>query len=289
MSEEPANSAGDAVIEAGTAKPVSGAVREKRTDRARRAGYRSRFGLVYVALAIVAGAAVGALIVLVSRPDAPPPEKWSAWAPTGSDDARALQIADRVSNRYRLPTGNQLAIALVGPPKVSAGAEIGDISVRAIAVRPDTSRGLAEEDDIEVIDAKNNLMYVLCGLGEGCSIAEGEPSAERHELLRREALELSLYSLKHVDDVDSVTVFLPPSPDGSSATSVFLERGDVKTELGKPLSQTLGAKVPAIGELPNAERRVIDRVTLPRLFDYEYTQAQDGSAILILTPVPLDA
>jgi hypothetical protein len=281
-----ANSANSTVIEAGTAKPVSGTQEGKRDDRARRSGYRSRFALVYVALAVIAGGAVGALVVLLDQPDEAPAAKWSAWEPDGSRSAQALQIADRIPKRYRLQSGTQLAIALVGPPQVSAGADVGNIDVRAIAVRPDTSRGLAEEDDIEVIDADSSLMFVLCGLGEGCSIAEGKPSAERHELLRREALELSLYSLKHVPDVDSVTVFLPPSPDGSSATSVFIRKRDVQRELDKPLSQTLGKKVPAIGAMPKAERAAVNRITLPHLYGYEYTQAQDGSAILILTPIP---
>lgn len=284
-----ASSSNPTVIEAGTAKPVSGAQAEKRDERARRSGYRSRFALVYVALAVVAGGAVGALVVLLSRPDAAPAARWSSWQPEGSPSAQALQIADRISKRYRLQSGTQLAIALVGPPQVSAGAEIGSIDVRAIAVRPDTSRGLAEEDDIEVIDGGNSLMFVLCGLGQGCSIAGGKPSAERHELLRREALELSLYSLKHVPDVDSVTVFLPPAPDGTSATSVFVRKRDVRSELDKPLSQTLGQKVPAIGAMPKSELAVVNRITLPRLYSYEYTQAQDGSAILILTPLPIGA
>jgi hypothetical protein len=284
--EDPANST---VIDAGPAKRVSGGTAETRTDRARRSGYRSRFALIYVALAVVAGIGIGALIVLISRPDAPEAAKWSAWEPEGSSDARALQIADRISGRYRLPTGDQLAIALVGPPAVSAGSDIGDIPVRAIAVRPDTSQGLAEEDDIEVIDAKNNLMYVLCGLGEGCSIASGQPSSERHELLRREALELSLYSFKHVPDVSSVTVFLPPSPDGASATSVFFRRGDVQPMLDKPLARTLGAKVPPLGKFPLAEATSVNNSTLTRLYDYEYTQAQDGSAILVLSPTALGA
>lgn len=293
MSEDPKNTddpANSTVIDAGPAKRVSGGPSESRTDRARRSGYRSRFALVYVALAVVAGAGIGALVVLASQPEAPEAAKWSAWEPAaGSPNARALQIADRVSSRYRLPTGDQLAIALVGPPQVSASAEIGDIPVRAIAVRPDTSQGLAEEDDIDVIDAKNNLMFVLCGLGEGCSIAAGKASSERHELLRREALELSLYSFKHVPGVSSVTVFLPPSPDGESATSVFFRRGDVKGMLDKPLSRTLGNKVPPMGQFPLSEATAVNNSTLSRLYDYEYTQAQDGSAILILSPTALGA
>ena len=53
---------------------------------------------------------------------------------------------------------------------------------------------------------------------ESCSIAEGKASEARHALLRREALELSLYTFKSDSDVNSVTVFLPPRPDGQSAT-----------------------------------------------------------------------
>jgi hypothetical protein len=133
------------------------------------------------------------------------------------------------------------------------------------------------------------MMFVLCGLGESCSIAEGKASEARHALLRREALELSLYTFKNVSDVDSVTVFLPPRPDGQSATSVFVRRGDVREELGRPLNRTLGSQVPGIGEMPKTELQHVNRITLPRLFTYEYTQAQDGSAILILSPVSLGA
>jgi hypothetical protein len=286
MTDEAANSV---VIEAEKAKPAGGLTREADGKRPRRTAFRKRFALVYVALAVVTGAAVGALIVLLGRPDAAPAAKWASWEPTGSNEAKSLQIADRVPKGYRLPNGNQLAVALVGPPQVAAGGEIGDVPVRAIAVRPDTSRGQAEEDDIDIINAEHNMMFVLCGLGESCSIAEGKASEARHALLRREALELSLYTFKNVADVDSVTVFLPPRPDGQSATSVFVRRGDVREELGRPLNRTLGSQVPGIGEMPKTELQHVNRITLPRLFTYEYTQAQDGSAILILSPVSLGA
>ena len=286
MSDEAVKST---VIEAERAQPVGATTRAGGGERPRRSAYRKRFALVYVALAVVAGAAAGSLIVLLGKPDAAPAAKWSAWEPTGSREARALQIADRIPKEYRLDNGGQLAVALVGPPAVSAGGEIGEVPVRAIAVRPDTSRGQAEEDDIAIVDAEDNVMFVLCGLGEACSIAEGKPSEARHALLRREALELSLYTFKYVPDVGSVTVFLPPRPDGRSATSVFVRRGDVADELSRPLNRTLGTTVPAIGEMPRTELQTVNRITLPRLFNYEYQQAQDGSAILILTPVALGA
>jgi hypothetical protein len=286
MSENPANSV---VIEAEPAQPIAGVSHTVQGDPPRRTRYRKRFALVYVGLAVVAGAAVGALIVLMGKPEAAPAAKWASWEPTGSSEAKALQIADRIPKGYRLPSGNQLAVALVGPPQVQAGGDVGDVPVRAIAVRPDTSRGQAEEDDIDIINAEHNMMFVLCGLGESCSIAEGKASEARHALLRREALELSLYTFKSDSDVSSVTVFLPPRPDGQSATSVFVRRGDVREELSRPLNRTLGSHVPQVGEMPKTELQNVNRITLPRLFTYEYTQAQDGSAILILSPVSLGA
>ena len=84
--------------------------------------------------------------------------------------------------------------------------------MRAIAVRPDTSTGKAEEDDIDIVDASKSMQYVLCGLGESCSIAHGEASEARHMLLRRQALELALYTFKYVDGIESVAIFLPRHP-----------------------------------------------------------------------------
>ena len=108
--------------------------------------------------------------------------------------------------------------------------------------------------------------------------------------MRREALELALYTFKYVHDIDSVSVFLPPRPDGaSSATSVFLKRSDVKQELDKPLATSIGPKTPTIGGMPKKELALVNKITEPRLYSYEYQQAQDGSAVLIYNPVVLGA
>jgi hypothetical protein len=278
------------VIEAPLATPVDTTQDSPREERARLSGYRRRFALVYLALALIAGVGIGALIVLFSRPDATPDPVWSAWEPNGSETARVRQIADHVAKGYRTPAGEQLVVALGGPPTVTAGGDTSTspIPIRAIAVRPDTSTGQAEEDDIEIHDASNSMQFVLCGLGEGCAIDEGAPSQARHSLLRREALELALYTFKYVDGVDSVTVFLPPPPGGESpATAVFLRRGDVRSELSKPLRRTISPGAPPLGKIPAAELQTLNRITLPRLYQFEYTQAQDLSAVLVLDPVVL--
>ncbi len=284
MSEEARDAA---VIEAEHARPLAGSPGSSRRDRARHAAYRGRFGLLYLVLAVVTGAAVGAFVVLLTRPDAAPAAKWSTWVPTGSDSAKAKQIAARISKGYHLDNGQQLAAALVGPPQVAAGGTGGgDIPVRAIAIRPDTSTGKQEESDISIIDTQGSLMIILCGLGQNCSIKGGKPSEARHALLQRQALELALYTFKYVHDVKAITVFLPPRPNGqATGTSVFLRKSDVSKELSRPLSRTIGPVPPKIGKMPHAELSVLNRVTRPRLYTYEYQQAQDGSAVLVLDPI----
>jgi hypothetical protein len=273
-------------IDAEPAQPIGPQQRSSRGDRARSASYRSRVRIVYLALALVAGIGVGALLVQMSRPDPAPPAKWSSWVPTGSDTAQARQIATRVAKRYRLSNGTQIAAAIVSPAKVTG--QDGDIPVSTIAVRPDTSTGQKEEGAIDIMSAEGNVQFVLCGLGTGCSIASGTPSDDRHALLRREALELALYTFKYVNGVDSVSVFLPPRPDAqTAATSVFLKRGDLKNELRRPLRASIGPKTPAIGKMPAKELALVDRITLPRLYTFEFQQAQDGSAVLVYDPVVL--
>ena len=270
------------VVDAEPARPLV----ERKTP-VHKGAYRRRFMILFGVLALVAGAGVGALIVLVAQPEAGPDPVWSAWEPSGSETARVRQIADHVSTRYRFPEGDQMVVAIAGPPTVTAGGDPANpIPVRAIAVRPDTSRGKAEEDDIEIVDASKSMQYQLCGLGEGCSIAQGEPSTARHMLLRREALELALYTFKYVDGIESVTIFLPPppGPDGQSS-AVFLKRGDVKGQLSKPLSKTLAPGAPSIGQIPPKELQTLNGVTGSRLYNFQYTQAQDLSAVLVLDPI----
>jgi hypothetical protein len=267
-------------------EPVSTVQRPpvRSADESRRSTlYRLRFAIAYGALAAVVGAAVGSFIVLVNRNDPVAESAWSTWRPTREGQGAAEEIADHVSRRYRLPSGNQLVGVLVGP------AEVQDVTVRAIAVRASAS---GSNDDIKILDAEGTMMYILCGLGDRCSIREGRPSTARHQLLRREALELALYTFKYVDGAKSVVAFLPPRPDAdpeeAGTSALFFEKRDLKEELEQPLRTTLSrASPPKLGELDADEVLTIERLTERRVFSYEFQQAQEGSAILILTPLLL--
>src|SRR5947209_5781330 len=57
----------------------------------------------------------------------------------------------------------------------------------------------------------NTIAYNLCGVGStNCSIGVGTPSPDRLLLLRREALELALYTFKYISGTQNVVAILPP-------------------------------------------------------------------------------
>lgn len=266
------------------------ATTQARGERARTTGFRSRFTAIYVGLAVIGGVGLGALVVVLARPSATPEPAWSSFQPNGSTLAVARQIANRVTRSYR-SRGEQLVAAFAGPPTVGAqGAEgASEVPVRVIAVRPDASAGQAEETEVAVEDAAKSYQFVLCGLGRGCSIPDGVASPEREALLRREALELALYAFKYVETLDSVTIFLPPRATGNdtfaAANVLFLRRSDLRAELARPLRSTLDPVAPAEGAIEMVELDTVNRITLSRLYAYEYQQAPDLSAVLTLSPL----
>ena len=107
-------------------------------------------------------------------------------------------------------------------------------------------------------------------------------SSEQQTLLRRQALELSLYTLKYVDSIDSVVVFMPP--EAKSQRTVFLRRSDVTDELDRPLSALLPTAKPKVGGLSSLEEGQILRLTRTRTYSAEVQASPDGSPVLILTP-----
>jgi hypothetical protein len=258
---------------------------EPRRPREHSRFYRWRFSLAYLALAAVAGVGVGVAIMIYQRPADVEEAAWSTWRPTGRETSYADQVADFVARRYRSESGNQLVGVLAGPPVVE------NLPVQAVAIENRSAVPNARPE-IEIFQTGDSVMYTLCGLGEQCSIREGEASEERMQLLRRQALELSLYTFKYVEDANSTIVLLPPNlgdpedPQDDTAAALFLRKQDFGRELGQPLRQTLAEETPpAIAEFDPREALIVDRLTEQNLFLYGYQQVPTGGAIIVLSPL----
>jgi hypothetical protein len=258
--------------------------REERRANARRSSYRFRFGMIYIALAAVVGAGIGAAVILAMRPAPPPAAKWSSWEPEGSALARVRQIADRIPRAYKQPNGKPLTVTEAN--QLAVQTQQGPVPISSIFVYPDTSRGQAEEDDIKRFEGASAVSYGLCGVGaaEQCTLPADTPTSNRLTLLRRQALELSLYTFKYVDGVDSVVVYLPATPKGESRGSVFLRRNEVADELQRPITELLPSNTPTGGELSELELGNILRLTVPHTYEFEFQPAPDGRPWLVLTP-----
>ena len=80
---------------------------------------------------------------------------------------------------------------------------------------------------------------------------------------------------------------LAAAVDDWQANVVFLERGDLRSALRRPLNETLTAEItPSVGEITAEEGANIDRLTRSRVFQASPLQAQDGSFIMVLAPAP---
>ena len=102
-------------------------------------------------------------------PRLPKQRRGRAGQPSGSKLARVRQIADRIPKAYKQPNGEQLTVSQAS--QLAVPTESGDMPVTSIFVRPDTSRGLAEESDIDAFNGAGAVAYGLCGLGGGAQCA----------------------------------------------------------------------------------------------------------------------
>jgi hypothetical protein len=245
------------------------------------APHAGRFLIAYAALGLVLSITVIALAVGLTRGDGTK-LVWSSWKPTGSGTTEVDQIVQHVGTRYRLPSGRQIVAVVPRSPE----AENPPISTVAI----DKQALFSKEQQYSTYPLDNGMMYVLCGGGTRCAINEGQPSIARARLLRREALELALYTFHYVHGVDSVVAFLPPASTAkpsqtAPSTALFFRKSQYSPFTKVPLAQTLPGQPPA-GELPpQGQGQLVDRLTLPSLFSYQLQRSSDGSSgILIFSP-----
>jgi hypothetical protein len=239
-----------------------------------RAVYPGRFMLGYLLIVLFFGALLIGFTVAWSRhtDDADDTATtWSFFKPTAdSEPLRVRQIARFVGDRYQTNDGQQLARVLGGPPAVQ------DAPVTQFLIR--------DAGKQESIGAGKAIMYILCGAGSECALPLEASSTAHDRLLRREALELALYTMRY-NDVDPIAVLLPPDPQGNPGDAVLFRRDDLESLLDKPLSQSLPTgKAPNALGMDDLEAATVDYLTLTKSYDYEFRPASDGTARMVLNP-----
>jgi hypothetical protein len=246
--------------------------------------YSGRFWFVYGVLAIAfCGAITAAVLQYVDTSSTGVSSgHWSTWKPAhGTTGAMASEIASHVAQEYRLnKAGAQLLAVVSGPPQLQNGTH--KIGISHIAVRKKEN----SDTNIEVDPTGGTWTDQLCGLGTSCSIASGAATDMRGRLVRREALEVALYTFKFEPAIKSVVAFMPPPPGQTASTLLYLQKANLTQQLAQPLSVTLPLAKPPLPTVADAtEAATIDKLTLPSTYSYTVQGLQDNSALLILNPI----
>jgi hypothetical protein len=280
------------LVDASLAKPADTSESVPREERARLSGYRRRFGIVYVVLALVTGVAVGALIVEALRDPAPTettPKGATQFRPSEPGELGAMQIADAVQRNYRLPNGDEL-VNVVASRNTLQDGNLGYLHVRYQIIRP--ADGTKDKDTV-LVQPDDAIQYSLCGAGRSCAIP-GTASADRGILVRRMGLELALRTMKFDPSVDNVTVFLGPirPPAGVDAVLMMFRRDVLENAnpglFSQPLSRILpraGSRIEP-GQMPSDVARRVDQLTRSNLYYGVYQLLGGRDALLQLQPFP---
>jgi hypothetical protein len=246
--------------------------------------YRGRFMIVAGVLGAVSLAAIGIALAIGiggGKADSGP---WSSWKPTTDGVQGAQEIADHISSTYKLTGGRRLVAIKAGELKipqlvpVNGQPAVVDAPFNLVQV---VRKGTKE--DVRYLDG-DGILYSMCGLGAQCSIKSGTPSPQRLLVLRREALELGMYTLKYMPRVKSVVVLTPPSKDGQPTGVMVFRRDNLGPLLDRPLTRTLPTRPPSRPEaLKTKDVGQLRALTQSHVFDYEVQAAPDGSALMVLT------
>jgi hypothetical protein len=239
-------------------------------EKPRRRGH-SR-GLLAANLVVLAGA-VGVLVLfayLVSRGTS---NSWSSYKPKGGDVfTKAQNMADHVAPAYKY---NGAPIAVVqAQPLVYQDAVVDGI---AFTRQPFRKIGSPLK---QFEPSGSTVAYVFCGSAARC----GLPSTGAQDtvpLLRRETLELALYTFKYTPSVDSIVGLLPPA--GSTNYAIYLRRRNFQKELSKPLDATLPQhKVLSYQQLSPVEKATVDRLTMKNTYESQFSKGANGRTVLVL-------
>ena len=138
------------------------------------------------------------------------------------------------------------------------------------------------QEQYDIINGANTVAYEMCGLGEHCSISTGQPSTDRDRLLRREALEIALYTFKYVGDTDAVVVFMPPPVGATTSWALLFKKQNYGAELGQPITKTLPDPPPnPTGLAGSGERDLVEQLTGNARYSYKVEDV-NGAPVLVL-------
>jgi hypothetical protein len=275
-------------------------IRERERERAREQAPRvagsGRFRWALIGLLALGVCALGAALALSSTGgrNSSSGGDWSSFSPSDGGLSGAQEIADYVAPYYRATPSDQLAVVTA----VNLNNPSNPLQVAVPA--SGNSGGLVP------LSSSSTIVYNLCGVGStDCSIGVGQPSAARLLLLRREALELALYSFKYLNNINSVVTILPPGKTTQGCTGICpkpqtrtttkpldgalaFDRSELGPWLSRPLRSTLPETLPpTVSQMQSApEAELISIITAHGLFAEKTEQGQDGSTVILLSPLP---
>jgi hypothetical protein len=266
-----------------------------------------------VATALLTGIAIGALalalVILAGGRGGSSDAQWSSWSPSDNGRLGETEIADHVAPYYRITASQQLDVVTLmnianASAAASAGGGTGTTSGLQVAVNQTGTPG-----SLSLLNG-STVAYEICGVGGSKCQLPGSPSTNRVLLLRREALELALYTFRYISGIDNVIVLLPPGhtvtasplqpkpptltsgPSNSQPTTVacLFVKQELQPWLTQPLTAALQPFPPPVAELPlwsrTEEAGLVDEITGHGLFSEKIEQAQDGSSLLVLNQLP---
>jgi hypothetical protein len=243
-------------------------------------GFRARFTGFYVFLTALLVAGAAGVVVMALQPGKAKPPPWSSWRPAkGSAQTEAAEIAAHVGKGYLLgKAGSQLVGIITSPPELTQYTSVAPLST--ICTLPNFDSG----NCTRVASTSGDVQALFCGLGQECAIENGDATAARERLLRREALELALYTFKYVPSVNALIAYMPPPAGSAPSTIIWLERANLSKQLSMPITKTLPLTTPPLpSQSDPKEQGVIDKLTLPVEYSFRWTPV-NGSRWLLLVP-----
>jgi hypothetical protein len=290
---------------------------ESSRRRLRRSAASPQASRFRTATAILVGLGIGALLIAgalaAGGRNSSSSQQWSAWSPPEQGTLGARDIADYIAPFYRISAADQLAVVTVANLESQAASAAAQQAVASGAASSSAGAGLQvavrpspASSAVSVLSG-GTIAYNLCGTGaKGCAIGVGAPSTSRLLLLRREALELALYTFKYISGIQNVVAVLPPGQEQATGTlsktmpssalassksldiAVLFDRQELQPLLDQPLATIFPEQTPpTVAEMTSApEAGLVDQVTARGLFSEQLKQAQDGSRLIVLDPLP---